>query len=75
MLTDLQNLYRGELAPQQRESHESAGWWRARTGAERATSTTCYFRPFSDVAEAFALPGACSAVFVGGTCGINGLIR
>ena len=34
-----------------------------------------YFLFFSEVGEALALPDGCSAVLVGGTCGINGLIR
>lgn len=45
------------------------------TGSGYATNTICYFLLFSDVGEAFALPDGCSAVLVGGTCGISGLIR
>jgi hypothetical protein len=40
-----------------------------------ATDIDTYFLFFSEVGEALALPDGCSAVLVGGTCGINGLIR
>lgn len=49
---------------------------RRRTAHERhAAAVSRYFRPLSEVGEAVALPDGCSAVLVGGTCGINGLIR
>ena len=66
----------GAEAPQQCEIR----WmWQGRRRAHSEADTlpvfTAYFFPFSAVAEAFALPDGSSAVFVGGTCGINGLIR
>ena len=56
------------------EKIEETVRWERRTRDQAGTPPDLSYLALSEAGEAFAFP-LCFAVLVGGTCGVNGLIR